>query len=229
MDSGLQTKMEISQGGTSFRKPVESSTISTGCLRQYRKFSKQLGQSPFLIISSYWLLAPEVVESVFYAYRITGDERWRDMAWEMFQDMKKYSDTGSGWAPIQNVNDESSGVFGEQQTFLYAETFKYLYLIFDDPKRISLDEFVFNTEGHILKRPTANWGRVQGGDFPYTFITGDHSEQTPVPSQPTQTRPASMLKFQPGSGKLEASKTIASQLGISHKVAEAMHSTLPLL
>ena len=35
--------------------------------------------------------------------------------------------------------------------FLFAETFKYLYLLFDDPKHISLDKYVFNTEAHILK------------------------------------------------------------------------------
>jgi mannosyl-oligosaccharide alpha-1,2-mannosidase len=40
----------------------------------------------------------------------------------------------------------------EQESFWMAETLKYLYLIFDDPERISLDDWVFNTEAHPLKR-----------------------------------------------------------------------------
>lgn len=35
-----------------------------------------------------------------------------------------------------------------------AETLKYFYLIFSPPDLISLDEYVFNTEAHPLKRPT---------------------------------------------------------------------------
>jgi len=39
-----------------------------------------------------------------------------------------------------------------EETFWLAETLKYLFLIFDDPQRLSLDEWVFNTEGHPLRR-----------------------------------------------------------------------------
>lgn len=36
------------------------------------------------------------------------------------------------------------------QSFLYAELFKYLWLLQADPKVASLDDYVFNTEGHPL-------------------------------------------------------------------------------
>ena len=38
-----------------------------------------------------------------------------------------------------------------QESFLLAETLKYLYLIFSDDELISLDEFVLNTEAHPLR------------------------------------------------------------------------------
>lgn len=41
-----------------------------------------------------------------------------------------------------------------QQSFWIAETLKYFYLIFSEPELISLDDYVFNTEAHPLKRPT---------------------------------------------------------------------------
>ena len=47
----------------------------------------------------------------------------------------------------------------EQESFWLAETLKYLFLIFDDPARISLDEWVFNTEAHPLRRERkVEWG-----------------------------------------------------------------------
>lgn len=37
------------------------------------------------------------------------------------------------------------------ESFFLGETLKYLYLLFsDDPKLLSLDRFVFNTEAHPL-------------------------------------------------------------------------------
>lgn len=36
-----------------------------------------------------------------------------------------------------------------QQSFMLAETLKYLYLVFSDDQ-ISLDKWVFNTEAHPL-------------------------------------------------------------------------------
>lgn len=34
--------------------------------------------------------------------------------------------------------------------FFFAEVMKYLYLTFEDPSVVSLDQFVFNTESHPM-------------------------------------------------------------------------------
>jgi len=39
------------------------------------------------------------------------------------------------------------------QSYWMAETLKYFYLIFSGPEVISLDDYVFNTEGHPLRLP----------------------------------------------------------------------------
>ena len=41
------------------------------------------------------------------------------------------------------------------QTFWLGETVKYFYLTFADESLVSLDEWVFNTEAHPVKRPVA--------------------------------------------------------------------------
>lgn len=47
----------------------------------------------------------------------------------------------------------ANSLWPASQSFWLAETLKYFYLIFAAPDVISLDEYVFNTEAHPLKRP----------------------------------------------------------------------------
>lgn len=47
---------------------------------------------------------PETIESIFYAYRITGDTRWQDYNWGIFQALERESTSTIPCAPISNVN-----------------------------------------------------------------------------------------------------------------------------
>jgi hypothetical protein len=127
---------------------------------------------------------PEVMESIFYAYRITGQEFWRDIAWDAFLSIKQVCDTGNGYAGIRNVNDLSTGSYDETQSFLFAELLKYLYLIFDDPEKFSLDDYVFNTEAHPQKRRkgphSLKFGRIQGTNHPYRRIASTKDKIVPT-------------------------------------------------
>lgn len=42
-------------------------------------------QTGFFIESSLWTGFPEPIESLYYAYRISGDAKWRDYAWQIFE------------------------------------------------------------------------------------------------------------------------------------------------
>jgi len=61
----------------------------------------------------------------------------------------------NGYAATENVDKVNSSLIDETQSFWFAEVLKYLYLTFDDPVHISLDEYVFNTECHPLKAAPA--------------------------------------------------------------------------
>jgi hypothetical protein len=51
------------------------------------------------------LLSPETVESLFYAYRLTGDSRWREHGWNIFQAIERHCKIPSGgYATIFNVD-----------------------------------------------------------------------------------------------------------------------------
>jgi mannosyl-oligosaccharide alpha-1,2-mannosidase len=100
----------------------------------------------------FYLLRPEAIESLFVMWRITHDVRYRQMAWRIFTSIEKHCKVASGgYSGVKDVRQAHLVHDDLQQTFLLAETFKYLYLIFSDDDVISLDEYIFNTEAHPLK------------------------------------------------------------------------------
>ncbi|KAL4922634.1 glycoside hydrolase [Aspergillus aurantiobrunneus] len=108
-----------------------------------------------------YTLRPEALESVFYMWRTTGEEKYREAAWEMFEAIDAVTKTELANAAVRDVTDTASvaGMGGyvqredSMESFWMAETLKYLYLIFSEPGLVSLDEFVFNTEAHPLRIP----------------------------------------------------------------------------
>ncbi|KAK7048379.1 glycoside hydrolase family 47 protein [Favolaschia claudopus] len=100
---------------------------------------------------SRYMLRPETVESLFIAYRLTGNEKYRYWAWEIFEAIELHCrvETG-GYATIINVDEVPSQKEDKMETFMLSETLKYLYLIFTDASVVPLDKYVFNTEAHPL-------------------------------------------------------------------------------
>jgi mannosyl-oligosaccharide alpha-1,2-mannosidase len=121
------------------------------------------------------ILRPETVESLFLAYRATGDEQYREAGWRIFEAFQEHCrlDEG-GYAGIEDVRDLPVKRLDGMETFWIGETLsesprvatpsgisenrvedglimiEYLYLLFDDSSNIPLDKYVFNTEAHIL-------------------------------------------------------------------------------
>lgn len=56
-----------------------------------------------------------------------------------------------GYAGLRDVRKAPPRHDDTQQSFFLAETLKYLYLMFASNEKISLDEWVFNTEAHPLR------------------------------------------------------------------------------
>ncbi|EMR68694.1 hypothetical protein MGN70_012570 [Eutypa lata] len=101
-----------------------------------------------------YLLRPEATESIFLMYRMTGKEEYQEIAWRMFQSIKKSTETDLAFSAIGDVT--TTGVpekLDSMESFWLAETLKYFWLIFSSPDLISLDEYVLNTEAHPLRRP----------------------------------------------------------------------------
>ncbi|KAK7372159.1 hypothetical protein VNO80_05530 [Phaseolus coccineus] len=108
--------------------------------------------------TSWNILRPETVESLFYLWRLTGNKTYQEWGWNIFQAFEKNSRIESGYVGLKDVN---SGVKdNKMQSFFLAETLKYFYLLFSPSSVIPLDEWVFNTEAHPLRIVTRNEGEL---------------------------------------------------------------------
>lgn len=97
-----------------------------------------------------YALRPEIVESAYYLHHYTGDARYRGMGKEFFRDFVRHTRTEHGFAALRDVRSKEQE--DSMESFLFAETFKYYYLLFAPDKALDFDGVVFNTEAHPLKR-----------------------------------------------------------------------------
>ena len=95
-------------------------------------------------------LRPEIVESTYYLYQYTKDPKYLAMGKQMWEDFVKYCRTDEGYAHLKSVVTKEKS--DAMQSFLFAETFKYFYLLFAPDKTLDFKKVVFNTEAHPIRR-----------------------------------------------------------------------------
>jgi len=74
-------------------------------------------------------LRPELIESIMYLYRATGDPWLVEAGLDILQSIQFSARTDCGYATVKNVRDHS--LADRMESFFLAETTKYLYLLFD--------------------------------------------------------------------------------------------------
>ncbi|KAG9761562.1 alpha-1,2-mannosidase, partial [Aureobasidium melanogenum] len=114
----------------------------------------------FHISDGRFRLRPEVLETWYYAYRATKNEKYRDWSWAAFEAINRYCRTDSGFSSLTNVDAAKGGSKGDvQESFVFAEVMKYVYLSHweDAPYHVQdsrtgvKNTWVFNTEAHPLR------------------------------------------------------------------------------
>lgn len=105
------------------------------------------------VLSPGYPLRPEIIESTWYLYRLTGDTAWRDMGRAMFEDFVRHTRSDSGFAALADVTTKQKK--DDMESFVLAETFKYFYLLFADPAVLDPTTTVLTTEAHPLRLPAS--------------------------------------------------------------------------
>lgn len=96
------------------------------------------------------LMRPEFVESTYFLYKSTGDAHYLDVGKNVLTAINKFSRSKCGFAAVKDVRTGSQE--DRMDSFVLAETFKYLFLLFADPSDLvlNLEDFIFTTEAHLL-------------------------------------------------------------------------------
>jgi mannosidase alpha-like ER degradation enhancer 2 len=113
-------------------------------------------------------LRPEIVESTYYLYHYASLETathrrgtttvsilgsravYSRMGERLFRDFVKHCRTDEGYAALKSVVTKEKS--DSMQSFLFAETFKYFYLLFAPAKTLDFNKVIFNTEAHPISR-----------------------------------------------------------------------------
>ncbi|MDT4968219.1 MAG: degradation enhancer, mannosidase alpha-like 2 [Acidobacteriota bacterium] len=97
-----------------------------------------------------YALRPEIVESAYYLHQFTREPRYLLMGRTLFSDFRKYCRTDVAYAALKSVVTKEKA--DSMESFLFAETFKYFYLLFAPPRALNFARVVFNTEAHPIRR-----------------------------------------------------------------------------
>ncbi|KAG0019679.1 alpha mannosidase-like protein [Podila clonocystis] len=140
-------------------------------------------------------LRPEFIESNYFLYRATKDPFYLEVGEMILRDLQKYTKTSCGWASLQSVIDKKKE--DRMESFALSETFKYLFLLFDEENLLHNElkdsNFVFTTEGHVLsltneqlRAPATTESALEQDPTPrhQYVMKGHHRHQHPRPSEP---------------------------------------------
>ncbi|EJS42785.1 YLR057W [Saccharomyces arboricola H-6] len=102
------------------------------------------------------LLDSNIIESIFYMYRISGDQKWRNMGKESFKilmkKMMKLNSAAKGMWQVKEFYESGEKVNNDLPSYWFSRTLKYYLLLFSDGDVISLDKYVLTQAGHIIKK-----------------------------------------------------------------------------
>jgi len=93
---------------------------------------------------------PETAESLYVLWYYTRDPKYREWGWQIFEAFEKHAFTPSGWCSPPDVDNPARKCDDKMESFVLAETMKYLFLLFDVDYPVPLDKYVLNTEAHPL-------------------------------------------------------------------------------
>jgi len=97
-----------------------------------------------------YILRPENFEGAYYLYQFTHDVRYLRIGKSMFDNLVKYCRNDVAYAALKDVRTKEKRDYME--SFFFAETLKYAYLLFDDSEKLDFNKVIFNTEAHPYLR-----------------------------------------------------------------------------
>ncbi|RKL45693.1 putative mannosyl-oligosaccharide alpha-1,2-mannosidase 1B [Fusarium proliferatum] len=138
------------------RQPLAKASSKRLPAPKWKSFYEKSG---YYHTNAEYILRPETIESLYYAYRATGDRKYQDWAWEAFEALNRMCKVEGGYTGLKSVmktkDDKTRKFVDKMESFWLAETLKYLYLMFAEDSELQVRsdgkmKYVLNTEAHPL-------------------------------------------------------------------------------
>ncbi|MEW6194332.1 MAG: GH92 family glycosyl hydrolase [Bacteroidota bacterium] len=127
--------------------------LQESCYRMWTHFGiepEEMNYETFEVNYADYVLRPEIIESAFYLYRYTKNPKYLGMGKTFYEGLVKYCKLDEGYASLKSVLSKKKR--DPMESFFFAETLKYLYLIFAPEETLDLSKYVFSTEAHPIKK-----------------------------------------------------------------------------
>ena len=107
-------------------------------------------------------LRPEFIESTLFLYQATKSSKYLDIGRRALEVLERHAKVECGLAAFEDV--KSKKLADRMDSFVLAETLKYLYLLFSEESQLpfNMDEFIFTTEAHLLPLSLSTLREGQG-------------------------------------------------------------------
>lgn len=102
------------------------------------------------VTNPYYQLNPELIESTYYLWRLTGNPRYQEEIAKYYADLKRHCRNETAYSHIEDVRTMKKA--DEMETFFIAETLAYLYLSFSNDCPVNPADYVFSTEAHPFRK-----------------------------------------------------------------------------
>ncbi len=132
---------------------ARAAKLQESCFRMWTLHGiepEEIDYATMEVKSAGYYLRPEIVESAYYLHCTTGDERYRSMGRTIFDDLRRHCRTEAGYAHLKSVITKEKA--DAMESFFFAETLKYLYLLFAPAGTLDFQNTVFMTEAHPIRR-----------------------------------------------------------------------------
>ena len=96
-----------------------------------------------------YALRPELIESAMHLYQATRDPFWLMVGRDFLTALLASSKVPCGFATVEDVRDHE--LRDIMESFFLAETLKYAFLLFDPEHFLHKSDYLYTTEGHLLR------------------------------------------------------------------------------
>uniref|UniRef100_A0A0A9Y2A8 alpha-1,2-Mannosidase n=1 Tax=Lygus hesperus TaxID=30085 RepID=A0A0A9Y2A8_LYGHE len=117
---------------------------------QRHNFIPEAFTTDFQVHWAQYPLRPEFLESTYFLYKATGDHYYLHVGKKILKGLQTHARVPCGYAAVGDIR--TGHLDDRMDSFVLAETLKYLFLLFADPSDlvVDLDKFLFTTEAHLL-------------------------------------------------------------------------------